>query len=301
MFLFLIKVISVCDQNDDQGLLADIQTYKSYYSEIKLHIPEYMNDAIINKLYELGTQAFASRDKLFYRYCNIAVESITHDYSSKVDEEDIISIALSKLQDIIEHFQPQNFKTRESFVNFVKITIKNHTLRYIQEQSMPFSIRTPEEWLTYKRRIRSYRIGYINTHHKEPTMEEIADGCKLSKKMVVNILDMDNIESRYYAIDNLRQIILDPEQQMIEDLKNACIISSINALEPREKEIYMLCLSDVSRKEIALQFNISQQRVSQIYNKVNNIIITNLQEDPILSSIKNSLFQIKKAIINHST
>lgn len=281
----------------DSLLFEEIHKYMTYYRSIKYQLPN-VDQSVMDDLLELGTQAFFARDELFYRYKDIAAKSITKDINKRFTDEDLINIAYMELLKLIENYQPKGNYSSDEFKNYVAISIKNSTLRYIQNQSG--LVEFPEEWFTYKRKINAYINSCKKENQREPDVTNIARFCQLSERMVHNVLNMQHFIYENAKNELFVASIQDPESNMIEEMKVDIIYRELDRLEEKRREIFESCFSGVSSESIAKRFNISVQRVSQIKNEVILQLKKSIDNDEHLKKLKENLERINRASINIS-
>lgn len=240
---------------------------------------------------KLLPEALKYRDKtekeLFYEYCqtrdinirNEIVRRYMHlpEILSKkfvnrgVDYEDIYQVACIALINAVERF---NVFERVKFVSFATPTIIGEIKRYFRDKASV--IRIPRRIYEVYQKVNQAREFLIQQNKRAPRIDEIADYLNMKAENVLEIIESWNV----YNIQSFDQSVFDEDNlelhetigeddDTFEKINNRdFLMKAMENFNESEKEFIKLrFFKNMTQKEIAKRFNVSQMYISRLEKK----------------------------------
>lgn len=198
----------------------------------------------------------------------VVVGRVYPTFNGSVEYDDLMSYGAFGLMDAIDKYDlNKEFK----FETYASIRIRGAIMDWLREIDwVPRSVRSKAKEL--QNAINEFEL----VNGREPTTEELAAHMKLSVEAVEQRL----METATFNMESLEEVIaergdfvhsseLSPEQSYERTEVKEILSAAIDALPERDRQIMMLYYyEELTIKEIAQVFKLTESRVSQIHSRI---------------------------------
>lgn len=238
-----------------------------------------------------NTQESKYKDKtekeLFYEYCKTKDINLRNEIVKRymylpeiiakrfvnrgVDYEDIYQVACVALINAVERF---NIFEKVKFVSFATPTIVGEIKRYFRDKASV--IRIPRRIYEVYQKVNQAKEYLTHKNKRAPRIDEIAEYLKMKEETVLEIIESWNVyniqsfDQSVYDEDNLElHETIGEDDETFEKINNRDFLEkAMKNFNDIEREFIKLRFyHNMTQKEIANRFNVSQMYISRLEKK----------------------------------
>lgn len=212
---------------------------------------------------ELLSLIIAQNQSLAYALVN------RYRVSKKEEKEDLNQVALIGLLKAIENF---NFNYEVSFSTYAVPIILGEIKKHFRDSSL---LKVSRNLKDLRYQIEKEKENYLQEYGKEITLDELEKKFNINRYDLILALESNisplSLEKEYENEKDsglsLESIISDKKEDHLLDLLT--LNDAIETLSEKEKMlIHLRYYSELSQKEIAIKFNVSQVQISRIEKQI---------------------------------
>ncbi|NMA66005.1 MAG: SigB/SigF/SigG family RNA polymerase sigma factor [Clostridiaceae bacterium] len=225
--------------------------------------------------------------ELFYEYCKNRDINLRNEIVSRymhlpeiiskrfvnrgVDYEDIYQVACVALINAVERF---NIFEKVKFVSFATPTIVGEIKRYFRDKASV--IRIPRRIYEVYQKVNQAKEYLMHKYKRAPRIDEIAEYLNMKEETVLEIIESWNV----YNIQSFDQSVFDEDNlelhetigeddETFEKINNRDFLEKAmeNFNETEKEFIKLRFYKNMTQKEIANRFNVSQMYISRLEKK----------------------------------
>jgi RNA polymerase sigma-B factor len=218
------------------------------------------------------TESVEIRNEIVSRYLYLA-DIITKKFLNRgIDYEDIYQVASIALIKAVERFEPQK---GVKFISFATPTIIGEIKRFFRDKAS--TIRIPRRIYESYQKVNNAREHLTQKLQRPPRVDEIARYLDITEEKVLEIIESNNVyniqsfdKSTYTDDDVELYETVGQEDKTFEKIENRDFLKkSIDKFNEAEKEfIQMRYFGNMTQKDIAKKFGVSQMYISRLEKKV---------------------------------
>jgi len=220
----------------------------------------------------IGTRSVEIRNEIVSRHLYLA-DIITKKFLNRgIDYEDIYQVASIALIKAVERFEPQK---GVKFISFATPTIIGEIKRFFRDKASV--IRIPRRIYELYHKVNNARENLTQELKRPPRVDEIAEYLDITEEKVLEIIESNNVyniqsfdKSTYTDDDVELYETVGQEDKTFEKIENRDFLKkSIDKFNEAEKEfIQMRYFGNMTQKDIAKKFGVSQMYISRLEKKV---------------------------------
>jgi RNA polymerase sigma-B factor len=220
----------------------------------------------------IETRSVEIRNEIVSRHLYLA-DIITKKFLNRgIDYEDIYQVASIALIKAVERFEPQK---GVKFISFATPTIIGEIKRFFRDKASV--IRIPRRIYELYHKVNNARENLTQELKRPPRVDEIAEYLDITEEKVLEIIESNNVyniqsfdKSTYTDDDVELYETVGQEDKTFEKIENRDFLKkSIDKFNEAEKEfIQMRYFGNMTQKDIAKKFGVSQMYISRLEKKV---------------------------------
>ena len=220
----------------------------------------------------IETRSVEIRNEIVSRHLYLA-DIITKKFLNRgIDYEDIYQVASIALIKAVERFEPQK---GVKFISFATPTIIGEIKRFFRDKASV--IRIPRRIYELYHKVNNARENLTQELKRPPRVDEIAEYLDITEEKVLEIIESNNVyniqsfdKSTYTDDDVELYETVGQEDKTFEKIENRDFLkNSIDKFNEAEKEfIQMRYFGNMTQKDIAKKFGVSQMYISRLEKKV---------------------------------
>ncbi|HPD01312.1 MAG TPA: SigB/SigF/SigG family RNA polymerase sigma factor [Acetivibrio sp.] len=228
------------------------------------------NEGLFEKYKE--TESVEIRNEIVSRYLYLA-DIISKKFLNRgIDYEDIYQVASIALIKAVERFEPQK---GVKFISFATPTIIGEIKRFFRDKASV--IRIPRRIYELYQKVNNAREHLTQELQRPPRVDEIAGYLDITEEKVLEIIESNNVhniqsfdKNAYTDDDVMLYETVGQDDKTFEEIENKDFLKkSIDNFNDAEKEfIQMRYFGNMTQKDIARKFGVSQMYVSRLEKKV---------------------------------